>query len=402
MLLVILLFLDLFVVTVTANSRPFTLQVTDHLLNKYWNTGTGHHEGLFCCPQGWWQTANTLETIGNVALSTEKSVLEAPFRKRIARVYNESFGTWTAYNLESDPPEDVSYDDIMWWGLAYLKAQEFCDKGFMSCEAPNGRGLSFLDSGISIGNFTWENSWNTTTCHGGYLWAHNKTYKNAITNSLGFALNSRIASMLREKKDSRETLYLDRAKTIYKWMHSKSGTFVNRTIGLLADGLDLKCNSKGKIWTYNQGVYLGGLVWYRELQKANDTIQGLINLEVKGIFNAILDWMTMSTDGSILVESSCFGNDAVPCNDDQKIFKGILARYLGYVYHANAASDPLSTQISKFLQSNQASLRANDTLNSTDSLDFGLVWEGPFDYTDALVEESALDLLWAAESTSKP
>lgn len=132
----------------------------------------------------------------------------------------------------------------------------------------------------TIGEFMHE-FWDTSTCGVGIWWDEERTYKNAVTNGQWVRLTAELRNRL-----PGDTVWLDRAQEAWDW-YAASGT-INED-GLVNDGLTDSCaNNDSTVWSYNQGLGIGGAV---ELYRATGDPVG-------------------ST-----------------CDDNQKQFKGIFMRY---------------------------------------------------------------------------
>lgn len=88
---------------------------------------------------GYWQEANLCETFANFLLSNassssggtaiddNRSEPRSPsLGEKVAETLKRSFEHYPAQWLISNAPEKDSYDDLLWWALAYLRAHELC------------------------------------------------------------------------------------------------------------------------------------------------------------------------------------------------------------------------------------------------------------------------------------
>ena len=149
----------------------------------------------------------------------------------------------------------------------------------------------------------------------------------------------------------------------------------NHTIN---NGIDLTTcqNDNGTIWSYNQGVILGGLV---ELHRASPNFEYLITAE--SIAYAAIKHLSDS-DG--ILHEPCEPD----CGNDGPQFKGIFMRNLQILQAAHP-----NEKFRKFIRQNADSIWLKDR-GSGDKL--GLVWSGPFTGADASTQSSACDTLVAA------
>lgn len=228
----------------------------------------------------------------------------------------DSFGGML--NLQSN-----SMDDPLWWCLAYLSKYEL--------DADTGA----LDAAEEVFNYVYECAWDTETCGGGLWWTAcglrlqtvstpDKTYKNAITNSLAMQAAARLA------KHGKGEAYAEKAVAIWSWiegsgMVSSSGAVVD---GMNSDDPD-NCYATGGTYTYNSGVPLYGLAVLAEIN--NDT--SFIDAAVK-IADYALEQYTL--DDGIMYEP--YGCDSY----DTEAFKGIFVHYL-----ANLRDSPMFTDMKR-------------------------------------------------------
>ncbi|KAJ4304470.1 hypothetical protein N0V88_002083 [Collariella sp. IMI 366227] len=137
-----------------------------------------------------------------------------------------------------------STDDTGWWGLAMIRMFDLTGNA------------TYLNISMEDEAYMYE-SWTDTACGGGiYVDIEKQTYKNAIANELYIKL----AASLHNRVNN-DTFYLERAETAWSWFR-RSGMINSNN--LINDGLskrsDGSCvNNKLPVWTYNEGVILGGL-----------------------------------------------------------------------------------------------------------------------------------------------
>ena len=126
----------------------------------------------------WWQTANTIEALSNLALLQPQ--LQPAIEAAVATVFN---ATSNSTHGRCDKGVDLTFsgyfDDEEWWGLAWLKAYELTsDRAYLN------RSRAIFDDLVS-------RSWSNASCGGGVCWQASQDpanmkacYKNAITNEL--------------------------------------------------------------------------------------------------------------------------------------------------------------------------------------------------------------------------
>ena len=122
-----------------------------------------------------------------------------PSRQYAFGALQRSFRTYTAQRLIAGTAygaSNTSYDDLLWWALAYLRAHELCvAQPAVLCDAPGGGSL--LQQGRLIFDFMYDHSWNEDFCDGGYCWALKaQNYKNCVTNQQGVLVAAKLARLL--------------------------------------------------------------------------------------------------------------------------------------------------------------------------------------------------------------
>jgi predicted alpha-1,6-mannanase (GH76 family) len=212
---------------------------------------------------------------------------------------------------------------------------------------------------------------------GGIWWDKPHTYVNAIANELFLAIAASLAN--RVAPGSNNPDYLSIAKQQWAWF---KGTGMLQGNNNIIDGLDQSsCQPNGgTVWTYNQGVILGGLV---ELSKA--THDGSYIQTAKNIADAAIATLA---PGGILTEP-CESDNG--CGGDGSQFKGVFMRNLVILQNASPQD-----RYKQFLETNANSIWAKDR-NGNNEL--SLKWAGPFvSPANASTQSSALDGLVAALS----
>jgi hypothetical protein len=125
--------------------------------------------------------------------------------------------------------------------------------------------------------------WPSRCRQGGIYWNSDEDYVNAIANELFISTAAHLANRAEDR-----TYYENWAKNSEKWFYLSGMMSGNDTIN---DGLDDRCyNNGGIVWSYNQGVYLGALVEMSKMKMFAGTTEGLLFLkradgsQFKGIF----------------------------------------------------------------------------------------------------------------------
>ena len=256
------------------------------------------------------------------------------------------------------------YDDEGWWALAWIAAYDVTeDQEYLS------QAESIFDDMYQV--FGKTNCSTNSGGTGGIWWDKNHTYVNAIANELFLDVAAHLANRVESKAET----YLSIAKQQLAWFLGSGMINSQNTIN---DGLNqTNCqNNEGTVWSYNQGVILGGL---SELSRAtNDPsyIQQAQTIADAAIAN-------LSTNG--ILHDVCEPN----CGADGSQFKGVFTRNLQILQKASP-----QTRYANFLQDNANSIWSKDR-NPQNEL--SVVWSGPFvTPANASTQSSAMDTLVAA------
>jgi len=319
-------------------------------LHQWYNASTGQWKST-----GWWNAANALTAVVAYTKLTGDTTYEGVIST-----------TFTAAQRQHANFINDYYDDNAWWALAWIGAFDL---------TRNAHYLQAAKTIFAHNTAGWDN-----TCGGGLWWTTAKTYKNAITNELFLALAAQLH--LRTPGD---TGYLTWAQRAWQWF--KDSGLIGTT-GLINDGLSSSCqNNGGPIWTYNQGVILGGLGALSEITGDRAYLeQGEIIANV-ALRTLITTPATGPQSGQAILTEPC---ESVPggCNSDQAQFKGIFMRNLLDLWRRIGQPN-----YQAFILANAGSVWDN---NKNAANQFGARWTGPFDQADAGRQSSALDSLIAA------
>ncbi|KAF7959248.1 hypothetical protein EAE96_002762 [Botrytis aclada] len=345
---------------------------------------------------GWWNSANCLTVIGDLAAvdsnvrSTVTSVISNTFIQapktnlqmmkvvltdyNYLSMYGDSTGAMKSLALASKFPVHLAtavnpsgflndyYDDEGWWALGWIQAYDVTGNG------------DYLTMAADI--FADMKNGATTPCSNGATgiwWDKPNTYVNAIANELYLSVAAHLANRATGYDSSN---YLTIAKDQWTWFQE---TGMINAQGTINDGLTSSCqNNGGTVWSYNQGVVLGGLV---ELSKATGDSSYLST--AKSIATAAI---TTLSDSNGILHDVCEPD----CGADGAQFKGIFMRNLQKLHQASPDPSYLT-----FIANNAKSIWANNRNTKNNIL--GVNWAGPFIAPgDASTQSSALDALVAA------
>lgn len=275
----------------------------------------GNYESKINPP--WWSCANLVETLVDFMNLTKTTTYDAQIRELydgnvlrgsrlpiVAKALKQQ-GKWSDEDdarlerkIQALDPAKIHgsqfrneyLDDSAWWGVAWLKFHE------------RTREERYLKTAITIHEHMAKN-WRP---EGGVSWAEDadKRDPNAITNSLFIVLSARLYRVTKKQA------FLDWAEKALAWEKEIK----------LYDGTGIvdRPGHQGDYWTYNQGVYVGGL---QALYEVTGKVSHLD--EAAAVAATVVAKSGVVTPEGILYEKlSTEGWDV-------GMFKGICARYFG-------------------------------------------------------------------------
>lgn len=272
----------------------------------------------------------------------------------------------TLKDFTPDPYDwlDGYYDDDLWWALAWIQAYDVA------------KSPKYLDLAEGIFDILAQ-GWGTNCSNGGIYWNDEKQYVNAIANELFFSCAAHLAT-----RAENSTHYIDWAHRSLNWFLDSGMINENGTIN---DGLTIlngTCqNNQGNVWSYNQGVIVGGLI---ELNRAAPDSELLVRA-----YNITTAAFKQLTDSTGVLRDTCDEDNS--CGADGTQFKGIMMRNVGKLQQAQQ-----DDKFKKAIETNAKSIWDNDRQDEVDGVLFGNRWSGPFvGPANASMQGSAMDALVA-------
>ena len=315
-------------------------------LQSWYNLDSGLYKTT-----GWWNSANAITVLADYARVAKSSEYNFVFSNTLSTAQKTSPGFINKY-----------YDDEGWWALAWIDVYDLThDERYLATAA-----AIFADM-----TYGWDQ-----TCSGGIWWSKDRKYKNAIANELFLSVAARLAVLTTDPKQ--RTNYSAWANREWQWF---VGSGMINPEQLVNDGLTESCkNNQRTIWTYNQGVILGGLVALHALSG-----DAALLSEAHKIARAALSALT---DQQGVLHDVC----EPKCGGDGTQFKGAFARNL----RALNEEDP------KLAYDRFARTNADSIWNQVRSPDYhlGEVWSATSGTPDASSQSSALDVLVSAAELS--
>jgi predicted alpha-1,6-mannanase (GH76 family) len=303
---------------------------------------------------GWWNSANAITVLANFSKVTGSRLYLPVLQNTFTQAQHVNNGFLNHY-----------YDDEGWWALAWIGVYDVTQ---------DQRYLSMAQSIFE----DMAGGWDTKVCGGGIWWSKDRQYKNAIANELFLSVAARLGD--RTADPAQKAHYVGWARTEWQWF-SHSG-MINQ-YHLINDGLDssdpLHCINNGQaVYTYNQGVVLGGLVALSKTNRADPTLLATAREIADAALLHLTDVNGVLHDGG----EAKSGPDGVQ-------FKGIFVRNLMYLDRISP-----NVQYKNFLTVN-----ADSIWNNSQGPDhqFGQVWSGP--HAPTAVQRSVTAIIFSRRST---
>jgi predicted alpha-1,6-mannanase (GH76 family) len=318
-------------------------------LQAWYSPSTGLYQST-----GWWNSANVMTVLVDYSRVSKSKQYDPVFANIFDTAQKTSPGFLNNF-----------YDDEGWWALAWIDAYDLTG---------NPKYLSIAQSIFSDMSGGWDE-----TCSGGIWWSKDRKYKNAIANELFLSVAAHLAKRVAGPAQHE---YLKWADKEWNWFRA-SGLINSKN--LINDGLGdshgqtagAGCGNNGQTtWTYNQGVILGGLVELSTVNHDPSLIETAQKIATAATTNLV--------DGNGILHDTCEPD----CGADGVQFKGIFVRNL--VLLESAYPKPA---LRSFVFKNAESIWRNARGTK---YELGQVWSGPFNFSNAGIQGSALDALVGA------
>lgn len=307
----------------------------------------------------WWLSGNALQTLLDFMYATN----EVGYLPHVVHIIDEQIKPLKWWPEGEGYFRADSTDDTGWWALAMVRMYDLT------------KNETYLDI-AKMDEAYMSSYWSYDTCGGGIIWdIKSLSYKNAISNELYFALAAAIHNRI-----PKDEYYLPRALEAWNWFN---GTGLINPQGLVNDGLRHEdCKNNGQpVWTYNQGVILGGLI---ELFTATGNL--IYIRRAIEMADAVLA-SSLVVDGVLVEQCEAEGWS---CDTNQQAFKGIFARYLGQL-NKMIEGHPYKPQL-------RAWAKSVWDLDRNGTYFFDVRWKGPVVAKDVTIatQASAASLFIAA------
>ena len=349
-----------------------------------WRTSNGSGDQLG------WQNGYTLKTLSNFAACARRKGAFPETVSAVTAALDRTFSAlaWNAGRVAGDN----KYDDLNFWTSTWRVAYAYTGNTTYAKAATNLLYNYVLkDSSWLVDSAAPDAIWRGTgpgvPCLGGALWDKDAGYINAISNQW-LLYNLADAGSLDgvvARSDARAW-----AAEVWDWV--ASSPMINDQ-HLFNDGLNpmpavagVACaNNEQQVWTYNQGVVLGGLAELAATAETFEKRQELLNAGIVIARAAATTLVAKSTvNGNatvdVLDETACA--KAEDCRGNNEVFKGMFVQHLAHLVSVveDGTGPTADTEFfRRFVRDNAASLwqHANSNAGSAKPPFFGFLWQGP-------------------------
>ncbi|KAH9845588.1 glycoside hydrolase family 76 protein [Teratosphaeria destructans] len=330
-------------------------QVAYGTMKYYTGNNTGDVPGNLPSPYYWWEAGAMFMTIIDYWYYTGDDT----YNSETVQAIDWQAGTTGSF-MPSNQTADEGNDDQVFWAFAAMTAAEF------NFESPASGYPSWVAMAQAVFNEQ-AGRWDSQTCNGGLRWQIFPTnngyeYRNAISNGGFFMLASRLA------RYTGNDTYTAWAEKAWDWVYSGGGSVLldNSTYQINDGTSDLaNCTDADHTqWSYNYGVYLGGLAYLY-----NHTSNATWLPHIQGVLNKTLATFFPENMGPhIFVEVTCepYGT----CTTDDWTFKGFTSRWLAVTAQLVPS---VADQIWPYLQASGKGA-AGQCDGGTDGITCGFEW----------------------------
>ncbi|CAN6674930.1 mannan endo-1,6-alpha-mannosidase Dcw1p [Trichomonascus vanleenenianus] len=358
--------------------------VAQGMLDYYNGNNSGGTPGMFQPPYYWWEAGVAWGSLIDYWFYTGNDTFNDLVKSSLLFQVGEDWDYMPANQTSTEGNDDQGF-----WGVAVMGAAE---KNFSN---PGPGQPSWLYLAQAVFN-TMASRWDSADCNGGlrwqiFTWNTGYDYKNSVSNGCLFHIGARLA------RYTSNSTYVKWCEKVWDWEIEsgfiQNGTAANTSLSVY-DGADIakNCTDIAKLeWTYNYGLFISGAAYLYD--HTNDT---------KWLTRAELLWNRATVffhqPGNILYEAAC--QPSGRCNNDQRCFKGIFARFLGLTVKLLPS---MNEEIMTYINDTSVGV-AQSCSGGYDGHTCGLNWfYGGWDGMYGLGEQiSALDLLNTLLVNTKP
>ncbi|CDO96479.1 unnamed protein product [Kluyveromyces dobzhanskii CBS 2104] len=287
-----------------------TSLIQQGILDYYAGDDYGGAVGMFVSPYYWWEAGLVFGgMIENWYLCENTTYEDMLYEALMAQ-------TGPDYDyMPSNQTMVEGNDDQGVWALTVMSAVE---RNFTN---PKDGAPGWLAMAQAVFNEMYSR-WDTANCGGGlrwqiFTWNSGYNYKNTISNGCLFQLAARLG------RYTGNDTYLEVAESVFNWLLEVDFVVLKDEANVY-DGATIEDNCTDIVkyeWSYNHGVVLGGCAYMYNATNGSSEWQTRTEQILGGAESFFFD-------NSIMYESTCQGSGK--CNTDQRVFKAIFSRMLGY------------------------------------------------------------------------
>ncbi|KAK3671669.1 hypothetical protein LTR78_008402 [Recurvomyces mirabilis] len=300
-------------VTSTESLKAASGTVANGMMKYYSGNETGNWPGNLPSPYYWWHAGAMFMTMVDYWYTTG----DTTYNTNTIQAMDWQAGEQGIF-MPANQTTTEGNDDQVFWAFAAMTAAEF---NFPSLEADYPSWLA-----MAQGVFNEQaRRWDSTTCGGGLRWQifptnNGYNYKNSVANGGFFQLASRLA------RYTGNQTYVDWGTKSWEWFEG-SVLFDNATYAI-NDGTDDTANcvlADHTQWSYNYGIYLGGLAYLYNHTKDDrwlPPLQGILNRTLTEFFPASMGnkiavevafWPYLQASAQGVAGQCDGGSDGVTC-----------------------------------------------------------------------------------------
>ena len=363
-----------------ASLQKATSLIAVGLMDYYIGDRYGGTVGMFSQPYYWWEAGGAWGTLLDywfyMQNDTYNDLIMAALLHQTGE--NDDYVPLNQSTTEGN-------DDQAFWGIAVLQATE---RNFTNppADEPHKQWL-YLSQAVFN---TMALRWDSADCGGGlrwqiFVWNSGYDYKNSVSNGALFHIAARLA-----RYTGNET-YVYWANKVFDWMY-EIGLISHGANMFVYDGASITNNCTKIVpyqWTYNAGLILAGAAYMYNYTKDEIWLERT---------HTLLKSCDVFFVNNIIYEAACQPSDT--CNNDQRSFKGYLARFMGLTAQlVESTQDQIMTYLNA-----SAYAAAKSCSGGYDGHTCGLNWfVGKWDGKYGLGEQmNALDVMVNTQVLKRP
>ena len=290
---------------------------------------SGSTPGMFQAPYYWWEAGVAWSAMIDWSVVSGNDTYNDWIKEAI------QFQSGTNWDFMTENQTSVEgNDDQGFWGITVMNAAE---KNFTQPDKGYPPWLYFAQATFN----KIAGRWDTTLCGGGlkwqiFPWNAGYDYKNMVSNGVLFHMAARLARFT--NNDS----YVDWSEKVWKW--ARGVNFLSPIYPDATNNFDMymrvydgahttdNCTDIATAeWTYDQGLMISGCAYLYNYTGDSVWLDRVDQLWSRATSMFGTDNSTYFPGSKILYEPSCMTADEsiVSCSNDQRVFKGIMLRFLG-------------------------------------------------------------------------